>query len=135
MQIDPIKRWNELKDRKATLEDELDEVKAQLAELDSQIQESFIEEGVQNIKVDGHTVFLYRQIWAKKADPEMSTQEICDALGAAGLGDFVKEGYNTQTLSAWLREQEQPDGSFDLPLELQGIIEAAPKFEIRRRKS
>lgn len=135
MEIDPIKRWGELKDRKSALEEELDEVKKAIAELDAQIQESFIDEGVQNIKVDGHTVFLYRQVWAKKVDPEMDSQFICDALGAAGLGDFVKEGYNSQTLSSWLREQEQPDGTFSLPPELEGVIEAAPKYEIRRRKS
>lgn len=134
MDMTLISRWNELKDRKDELADELKEVKAQLAGSEEQILSEFVEEGIQNVKVNGKTVYIHRQVWAAKEE-DVSPEEIQAAFDAAGLSEFVTGIYHSSQVSSWLRELEQDDGSFDLPEPLVGIITGVPSYSIRRRKS
>lgn len=48
------------------------------------------------------TVYLSEEIWASAGGDK---QAACDALKANGLGSYVSEGFNSQSLSAYVREQ------------------------------
>lgn len=49
----------------------------------------------------GAMVSIGRKIWARATT---SKPDACAALKAAGLGDYVEEGFNTNSLSAYFRE-------------------------------
>lgn len=130
--LDLIRYWAELEHEKRALEDKLKEVKARQAQIEERVQEVFAETGMQNVRIAGLTVYLERKLWAKREEG-VTMEEACAALKEAGLGDLVTEGYNSHTLSAYLRELERTNQP--LPPELEGKITAAEVFSVRARAS
>jgi len=128
-------RWNELKDQKESVEDDLDVIKAELSELDAEIQLMFIDAGLDAVKMDGYTIHLNTTVWAKKSGKDIDQDAVCEALGAAGMFDLVKESYNSNQVSAWMRELADENGDIELPSELEGVLEATKVTQVRRRKS
>lgn len=64
------------------------------------------EEGMQNLKLaTGETVFLTRQVQFNKRK-EFTTEQICEALQACGMGDFVHAAYSPATIKAYVREAD-----------------------------
>lgn len=73
--------------------------------LEEQMLGMFEKLGINNFNVDGRTVYLHREWWAKAKDPENVAATVA-ALKACDYTDpFVKEGFNTQSLSAYFRER------------------------------
>lgn len=140
MNTDQLREYVALSARKAALKAELDDIQRQLSELEPQLIEAFADEGVQNINVDGHTVYLSAQLWASPVDGDY--ERACDALIAAGLGEFVGRRFNTNTLSAWIREYVRDEtGNYPddiqtaLPQAFNGAIEARKDWSLRVRKA
>lgn len=138
------KDYAELTLEKRRLEAEANELSKQCAELEEQLLEQFSEDGVQNLKLDGiGTLYISSKLWAGAAKVEdeqgneiSDKQVTCDALKAAGLGVFVSEGFNVQTLSAWLREQPTDElGDPILPEELVGKMSVTRRFNLGVRKA
>jgi len=124
-----------LKDRLDTLKGEEETVKDAMDALKIPLLKQMQETGVQNVKAGGRTVYLHRQVWAGCAEG-VSKEQVCEALEAAGLDEFVYETWNSQTVSAWVREQKEgPDGLPILPPELVGKLVASEVFEARVRRS
>lgn len=83
--------------------------------------------------VTGATVFTQRQAWAR-ANPDAEDADVIEGLRAAGLGDYLRTGFNTNTLSAHFRAALRaaadegriitPENIEDelLPRELHGLI-------------
>lgn len=126
------------------LDAELDSIKRQCGEFEEIALERMMESGIQNVKVDGLTLYIHRQLWAKCAveDGEDSTtayDRACNALVEAGLPEFVQRRFNVQSLSALFRERaKQQDWETPEDLledELRGVINVAEIYGLKSRKS
>lgn len=134
---DKLARFAELSARKRELQEELKQTNTELGVLEEQLLPQFENAGVQNMRINGMTVFIHRQIWAGAEDGD--TERAVDALKAAGLTDYVAEKFNTNSLSAWVREQVAVADTEDLydalPPEFRGSISVAERFQLRARRS
>ena len=98
----------------------------EIAALDARLVEEFAKTGIQNVKTaSGQTVYLNREIFATLTG---DLKKAKTALRRAGLGEFVKEGVNSQTLRAYVREMDEV-----LPKGLQPYIDIKEVFRIRMR--
>lgn len=122
----------ELTMRKRDLERQLRAVKEQIEPLAAQLLDEFSSEGVSGKRHEGtgRMVSISRKVWARAADGDKPAA--CEALKDAGLGDYVQEGFNTNSLSAYFREQWDQyvaqhgtgtDPAVVLPQPLRGRIE------------
>jgi hypothetical protein len=147
MPTDPMldaKEYVELQNRKAALAVEMREVNTRLAELSDALLDA-IEEGRFPAKahVLNRSLWVKRQLWVGRSEG-VSNADVVSALHAAGLGDeYVTEpGFNTMSLSAYIRdlEREQRNGEvplapeqIDIPDALRGVIKITEKVEIGHR--
>ena len=98
----------------------------EIAALDERLVDEFARTGIQNIKTTtGQTVYLNREIFAKLVGDQKKAKT---ALRRAGLGEFIKEGVNAQTLRAYVREMDEV-----LPRGLLPYIDVKEVFRIRMR--
>lgn len=137
-----IQRFIELENAKKEAEALLDGIKEEIASLDLDLQQEFIEAGVQSVRCNGRTVYLHRQFWAGMVDGDRP--RAVTALRTAGMDDYVFETFNTQSLSAYVRERVksgQEDGQLVedvymlLPDSFRGAINVTEKINIRSRKA
>ena len=113
---------------KRKLEAEVKQLATELASREEKLVEEFAQAGIQNIKTaTGQTIYLNRQIFARLTGDQKKSYT---ALRRAGLGDFIKEGVNTQTLSAYVRELEEV-----LPKGLQPYINVTEVYRMRMRSN
>ena len=135
---DNLARYVELDARKRELKDEQKQLNAEMRELGDKILRDFEREGIQNLNINGVTLYVHRQLWAGAAGDK---QQACEALKRAGLLDYVTENFNTQSLSAWVREQvaladdDDLEDVYDaLPPEFRDAINVSERFELRARR-
>ena len=80
--------------------------------------------GFQRTSLAGWTVYLERKVWAQYPEGRAAAIE---ALKEAGLAkDYVKEDFNHQSLSSYVREAED-----ELPDEFEGKIRPVEVFKIK----
>lgn len=101
MNMEQLRGFVSLQNQKRDLDAELKRVKQELDDLEQALVPQFIEDGVQSMKVDGRTVSLGQDIYAS---PLNDREEVIGALKASELGQYVSENYNTQSLTAFVRE-------------------------------
>ena len=150
-----FERFAVLDDMKKDLEAKLKTVKQEMAELESQIVEQSLEEGVESMTVKvGHddegnpirrTVYRRRDLYAGRADngggSPISEEQLHEALREAGLEDYINEKVNANSLSAYVRGFD-PDRRLSpeeivqqLPLPLQGAVKVSEKLSVRSTKA
>lgn len=139
MDTDKLGRFVELTQRKRDLKNELSDINKDLDSLQVDLLKQFEESGMQSARIKGMTVYLNRQIWAGAIDGDQ--ERTIRALKAAGLADYVAERFNTQSLSAWVREQialaddDDLEDLYDaLPPEFRDNVKITEKFELRARR-
>jgi len=130
MNIDTIKQFVVLAKKKKDYEELLGQIKSDIVPLEQEILEDFCKEGVNQIKVDGRTVYMHIIEYAKKCEG-ITPQEAVAALEKAGLSEFIN--YNTMSLSGEMRRWQE--NAENIPLELKGVMEMVPTYSIRSRKS
>jgi hypothetical protein len=105
LDTDLARQFGELMARKKELEEEAKEIARQLKAMETPLRESMAFAGVDSLPIKTAlgkmTVYLHSQLWAK---PKVSKADACAALKQADLGEFVAEGFNTNTVSAFFRE-------------------------------
>ena len=84
--------------------------------------------GIQSTTVEGYTVFLKRELWAKVIDPAAAMA----ALKTVGWDEYVSPHINSQSLSARIRELDRDN--VPLPLEFEGAIGVSEIYKINARK-
>jgi hypothetical protein len=131
MNTEELKRFIALDDRRRQLEAEIDSVKAEVAELEQLLLPEFERNGVERVSIDGKTIYLERKLWAKAKDGDKAA--VCKALKRCRLGDYVEETFNTNSLSAYVRELDR-EGR-DLPPSLREVLEVSEVFKLRTRRS
>ena len=125
---DLVTEYADLTEQRRKLEAEVKRLVTDLAGREEVLVEEFAKTGIQNIKTSaGQTVYLNREIFAKLVGDHV---EALDAFRTAGLGDFVKETVNAQTLRAYVREMDE-----ELPEGLQPYIDITEVFRMRMRSS
>ncbi len=101
MNMQQLREFVSLENRKKDLDAELKAVKQQLDELEDALIPQFIEDGVQRMTVDGRTVSIQQDMYAS---PLNDRDEVVDALKQSELGQYVAENYNSNSLTAFVRE-------------------------------
>ena len=139
MNMTKVKQYVNLHARKTKLEAELASVKEKMNELEPFVLEQFEKAGIQNMKVGDWKPYVHSQIWASI---DKSRPGVMEILKANGLGDLVNETVNSQSLSAFVREQiklfEDADSkTLDeiireaLPQELAEVLKVSEKTSLR----
>ena len=102
MNQEQLKGFVCLEKRKRDLDAELKQVKQQIDDLEQALIPQFIELGADpSVRLDGMTIWLVQEIYAS---PVNDRQEVADALKLSELGQYVAENYNSNSLSAYVRE-------------------------------
>jgi hypothetical protein len=117
---------------KKRLEVKLRQVKEWIAEAQEPLLEYLAENGLRSIKTDdGRTTYIHRAVYvgAKETDYDRA----CAAFEAAGLGEFVQQRFNSNTVSAWYREATA-DGS-KIPAELEAVLDVTERITLRVKNS
>ena len=104
MRIHLIHEFVELTQRKRALEAKLKEVNHELGETEKQALEFLTDNGLKSVKVDDGTVTHTMRVRAR-INPA-TAEEAHKRMREIGLGDMVKPTVNAQTLSAWIREND-----------------------------
>lgn len=121
---------------KERLSAELDDAKAALADVESQLLSQFEQDGVQSVKhkASGRTVFTRRDLRSGLGDDKDAAIFALEEFEDAKF--LVKPNVNAQQLSAWVREL--PRDNEDMPIVPDAIKEAIKVheiFKISARKS
>lgn len=134
-----IVRFVDLVETKKLLEAQVKDIDKELKPLEESLLEHFIEMGQQSTKVNGRTVYLHRQWWTgpiKDANGDSDYDTSTRALIAAGLGRMVQTRFNSQTVSAWVRELPTDElGVPILPPEVEGKLLVQKTVALRTRSS
>jgi hypothetical protein len=99
--LEQLKEFVCLENRKKELDAEQKQVKQQLDDLEDALVPQFIQNGIQKMTVDGRTVSLVHDIYAS---PLYDRDDVVAALKQSELGQYVAENYNTNSLTAFVRE-------------------------------
>lgn len=131
--IDPAKlrRYQHLRDLQKSSEAEAEAYKQEANLIEAELIEAFGEAGMQNVNIDGRTIYLHRSTYAQRATG-IDVEDVKAALRAAGADDLISETVNHQTLSAYVRELLDDDGP-GLPPALDGVLELGERYSIRVR--
>ena len=125
---DLVTEYADLTEQRRKLEAEVKRLATDLAAREEVLVEEFAKAGIQNIKTQtGQTVYLNREIFAKLVGDH---KKALTAFRRAGLGDFVKESVNANTLRAYVREMDEV-----LPKGLQPYIDVTEVYRMRMRSS
>jgi len=131
MNTDELKRFVALEERRKQLEAEVETIKAESSELEVRLLPQFEQSGTERIAIDGRTVYVERKLWAKAKDGDKPS--VCKALKRCRLGDYVEETFNTNSLSAFVRELDR-EGK-QLSPALAAVLEISEIFKLRTRRS
>ena len=121
--------------KKRKLEDSLRAVKDEIGSLEPSLLNEMMQEQMDRLHVtvgdEKVTLYIHKILWAKPKDGDR--QAVIETLLHCGLSDFVQENYNSNSLSAYVRER-LANGQ-----KLQPTLEAAVNLEevvsIRGRRS
>lgn len=125
-----IQNFIEVTGREKELKAELKVLGEEKSGLQEIILAHFEQNSIQNIKQNGVTVYLKRELWAGREE-RVSNEEAAQALNDAGLSEYI--GPTTQSLSAYLRELDK-EGE-PLPEKLRGKIKLTETYKIQARRS
>ncbi|MCW5981968.1 MAG: hypothetical protein KIT09_28040 [Bryobacteraceae bacterium] len=101
MNTEQLREFVSLEKTKLALDAELKAVKQRLDNLEQALVPQFIADGVARMTVDGRAISLAQDIYAS---PLNDRSEVAAALKMSELGQYVAENYNSNSLSAFVRE-------------------------------
>lgn len=128
-----VKRYIALRDRQKELDGQASSVKEEADALEQLLLDHFAEQSIDSMRVDGRTVYLRRQVWAKVPDG-VDKAQIVSAFREAGLDHMVTPpSFNSNTVSSWMRDLEREGEA--LPPPLNGLLESSEVYNVRVRRS
>jgi hypothetical protein len=128
MDMTKLKRLIELNQKYHDFKDKFEKITTERLQAQREALEEMASAGVDQIKIDGNTVFVHSQVWAKIPSRIAAIR----ALKAEGLTELIDEKYNTHSISAWLRERIK--SGEDLPDTFKGTIEANEVLNAKVRR-
>jgi hypothetical protein len=112
------------------VEERLKALKRRRMELEELLIPWFEQEGVQNVNIDGVTVYLHRMLWAR---PKEGDRDAAVAALRAYDPAYITIGFNTNAVSALFRELEESDDG--VPAALAAGFDLTPTFSIRAQEA
>lgn len=107
MDMDLATRYASVIAAKRKLEDQLRSAKDEIASLEESMRNMMQENSIDRLPVtvgnEKITLYLHRQLWAKPKGGDKN--ELLRVLKTCGLSDLVQEAYNSNSLSAYVRER------------------------------
>ncbi len=122
-----LQKFIEASKTKKELEARLKDAISDLKEEEEKLLAYFEELGVESLSSGDTTVYLHRQIWARAKDGNKDA--VIHALKDTELADMVQETFNTNTLSAWVRECEREGRA--IPDNLKDTLAITEDFSVR----
>lgn len=132
-----FRAYNELRDRKTSLEDDLKDCKDRIAKTELEITDAMIDEGYESVNALGYTYSLVEKTkYSKKSEADLADAgvDFFDVLRGEGLGDLIKETVSPQTLNSAIAQVVEENGGV-LPDALSEVVNLYETTEISRRKS
>ncbi|WP_026486701.1 gp33 family protein [Caldanaerobius polysaccharolyticus] len=121
-----------LRERKKALEEEAKNLSHEIEETEAELTSRMIESEMQSFQKAGTLFYLNTKVFASPI-PEKK-QQLFQALKDNGYGDLVYETVNSNSLSAFVKEQiEQNEDK--LPEWLDGLVNVYDKVTIGMRKA
>jgi hypothetical protein len=102
MDLSKLKRFADLTERKKAIEAEEKAIKAEMDALEPIIIGEMADAGLQNANINGRTYYISRRFFANPAEG-YDKVSVSAALKSAGLGEYVTETYNSNSLAAYVR--------------------------------
>lgn len=135
------KRYAELEVKERELEASLKAVQQEKAALEPELLDCMAEEGLDRLTLSGITFFPKRRVFAGPREG-FSRQDVASALVRSGLSDYVKEDYNANSLSSYVRglaAEEDPDMApadieARMPAPLRAVCSVGEVWQIGARK-
>jgi len=124
-----LKKFARLEKKRDALKNALNKTEAELSPLNEFVTDHLIDCGISNISIDGRNLFIRHDIYAKLLT---NKDDATKALKKAGLKEYIDEGFNTNSLSAYVREKIK--SKEDLPEAFDGIIGASHVYRARSNK-
>lgn len=123
-----VRRYRELREAADVAEAEKKAYKEEADKLEQQLVEMYSDAGLQNLSVDGKTVYLHRSTFAQRL-PGVDAEMVEEALREAGAGDLIKTTVNANTLGAYVREFDEREEP--LPEPIAKVLQLGERFSIR----
>ena len=125
------------------LGDQITELNAKKKILDAEYEtieklllEQYDQEKVTSVTVSvgdrDRIVYASKRFWARKKD-DVTSEQVYDALIADGIDQLATSGFNTNSLSAYLKDKLSEEGA-SLPPNLAQVIDAKEYPSISTRK-
>jgi hypothetical protein len=125
-----LTEYAQLAKERRDLKDHLKMVEGRMEQLHPAVLAYFEQTSTQRVTRSGMTLFIRREIWAAHAEGA-DDLKIKDALRLAGMGEFVPQRVNWQSLHAYVREVVERGDA--LPPELEGAIRISEVFKVGAR--
>ena len=124
-------------DEISVLESRVETLKEKKKGLSEQLVGMFTDEAVEKLTVSDaantrRTLYIHTSVYAKLKEG-LEREHGLEALRLSKLQGFIAEQWNTQTLSAWVREQQRNGEA--IPDPMQKVFTFDPKHEIRVNRS
>lgn len=107
LNTDLVRRFAETTQRKRYLEEMLRETNKDLSTLEKPLRDEMQLAGVSSLPIETSsgrmTVYTQSTVWAK-AKKGIDRQDVCTVLEETGLDDLVSRNFNTNSVSAFVRE-------------------------------
>ena len=134
-----LRTYTSYANHKSRVDSEAKRIAQKMAQISDAVIAAFQDNALEKWTSNGRTLSLRRELWA--GHQEDQKENLLEALKAAGLHEYVSEGYNTMSLSAFVREAD-PDSQLTpeeiiakLPPEIQPFIKVSEKIKIGHRKA
>ena len=132
--IRTVGKYSLLLSQKIDAELVVKKLSAKITELTGPVLDYFQRQGVDQISVEGRTLYLRRELHTTK-NVDFTTAEACLYLTAIGLEDYVGDKVNTQGLGAYVRELEDGGRSIvEIQAMFDGRFNVVEVFKIGSRK-
>lgn len=124
-----LREWAKLANKKIQLKADLAKIIERMTEIGPALIDNLASEGIPRLTIEGRTVFPKEIIYAKITNKEDAIRVLRDA----GLNDFISEGYNTNSISAYVREIDRNEE--ELPEAFGDTIKIGKKFDLSSVKA
>jgi len=124
LNTDGFKKFIKLDNEKKKLKKRLEEIESQKKTLQQDLIENLLDKEMTKISIAGKTVYINSIVRAKILDREQAIT----ALREAGYHEFIKENFNTNSISALLRELQESEG---IPELFKDAIEPVEVTDLR----
>lgn len=142
MDLDAIRRLLRLRAEIRDADARLKELRAEEERLEEHAAHALVDAGVQNLNLDGATVYLSTQFYCGKRG-ERTQADAIEVVRSLGLDDFVEQQVQAARLKAWAHErikamrESNPAASITdaLPQSFLDTFHAHERVSIGSRKS